>query len=273
MPSETFLGELSSTKHCWPATTVCAAGDGSDGDGSASPTTAARKALRLKRICSCRWSWCNASASSEVTAIDGIAQADAMILSSACFDRNTVVCPTRSTSGGAGLVVRFSPTDTAPQTTPILTIVHRGNGYANDDTVEIVGFPGSELTVNGVQWCIPGRASALPLILVIINSMSTFTSIVTCPQSIQYAANDQAPTTAAALDNAYTNPELALIYNLLKETTECDSEEWHYNTEKHKDLQPTDVGTEKHFTVPSNYLRMDVSEGQTTHYWCSDEAR
>ena len=96
--------------------------------------------------------------------------------------------------------------------------------------------------------------------------MSTFTldSDLSAVNSI-LAAIGQAPTTAAALDDAYTNPELALIYNLLKETTvDVNSEEWHYNTEKHKDLQPTDVGTEKHFTIPANVLRMDVSEGQTT---------
>ena len=96
--------------------------------------------------------------------------------------------------------------------------------------------------------------------------MSTFTldSDLSAVNSI-LAAIGQAPTTAAALDDAYTNPELALIYNLLKETTvDVNSEEWHYNTEKHRDLQPTDVGTEKHFTIPANVLRMDVSEGQTT---------
>jgi len=96
--------------------------------------------------------------------------------------------------------------------------------------------------------------------------MSTFTldSDLSAVNSI-LAAIGQAPTTAAALDEAYSNPELALIYNLLKETTvDVNSEEWHYNTEKHKDLQPTDVGTEKHFTIPASVLRMDVSEGQTT---------
>ena len=96
--------------------------------------------------------------------------------------------------------------------------------------------------------------------------MSTFTldSDLSAVNSI-LAAIGQAPTTATALDDAYTNPELALIYNLLKETTvDVNSEEWHYNTEKHKDYQPTDVGTEKHFTIPASILRMDVSEGQTT---------
>ena len=94
--------------------------------------------------------------------------------------------------------------------------------------------------------------------------MSTFTldSDLSAVNSI-LAAIGQAPTTAAALDDAYTNPELALIYNLLKETTvDVNSEEWHYNTEKHKDLQPTDVGTEKHFTIPADVIRMDVSNGQ-----------
>lgn len=95
--------------------------------------------------------------------------------------------------------------------------------------------------------------------------MSTFTldSDLSAVNSI-LAAIGQAPTTAAALDDAYTNPELALIYNLLKETTvDVNSEEWHYNREPNFPLQPTDVGDEKHFTVASDVLRMDVSNGQS----------
>ena len=95
--------------------------------------------------------------------------------------------------------------------------------------------------------------------------MSTFTldSDLSAVNSI-LAAIGQAPTTAAALDDAYTNPELALIYNLLKETTvDVNSEEWHYNRDLRRAKQPTDVGDEKIFTVASNVLRMDVSNGQS----------
>ena len=94
--------------------------------------------------------------------------------------------------------------------------------------------------------------------------MSTFTldSDLSAVNSI-LAAIGQAPTTATALNDAYSNPELALIYNLLKETTvDVNSEEWHYNTEKHLDLMPSDVGSQKHFIIPANVIRMDVSDGQ-----------
>ena len=143
----------------YSATTVYSlTGDGSDGDGSmrfaynggkegsTPPNAYARGVAEADAT---------PPASSEVAAIDGITQADAAdSLLLPASTATTVVCPTRSTSGeGAGLVVRFTTTtDTTPQNhADTYTIVHRGNGYANDDTVEIVGFPGSELTVNGVQ--------------------------------------------------------------------------------------------------------------------------
>ena len=64
-----------------------------------------------------------------------------------------VICGTRTVTGnGAGLVVEF---DTTSEATPrnhatTYTVVDAGVGYANDDTVEIVGFPGSILTIDGV---------------------------------------------------------------------------------------------------------------------------
>lgn len=143
----------------YSATTVYSlTGDGSDGDGSmrfaynggkegsTPPNAYARGVAEADAT---------PPASSEVAAIDGITQADAAdSLLLPASTATTVVCPTRSTSGeGAGLVVRFATTtDATPQNhADTYTIVHRGNGYADNDTVEIVGFPGSELTVNGVQ--------------------------------------------------------------------------------------------------------------------------
>ena len=143
----------------YSATTVYSlTGDGSDGDGSmrfaynggkegsTPPNAYARGVAEADAT---------PPASSEVAAIDGITQADAAdSLLLPASTATTVVCPTRSTSGeGAGLVVRFATTtDTTPRNhASTYTIVHRGNGYADDDTVEIVGFPGSELTVNGIQ--------------------------------------------------------------------------------------------------------------------------
>ena len=95
--------------------------------------------------------------SSEVAAVDGVSQADAAdYLNLPASTATTVVCPTRTITGeGAGLVVRFATTtDATPQniaTAGDYTIIHRGNGYADNDTVEIVGFPDSVLTVNGIQ--------------------------------------------------------------------------------------------------------------------------
>ena len=143
----------------YSATTVYSlTGDGSDGDGSmrfaynggkegsTPPNAYARGVAEADAT---------PPASSEVAAIDGITQADAAdSLLLPASTATTVVCPTRSTSGeGAGLVVRFATTtDATPRNhASTYTIVHRGNGYADDDTVEIVGFPGSELTVNGIQ--------------------------------------------------------------------------------------------------------------------------
>lgn len=95
-------------------------------------------------------------ASSEVAAIDGVTVANAadslLLPASTATD---VVCPTRTITGeGAGLVVRFATSTAAtPQNAAAggYEIVHRGNGYADNDTVEIVGFPDSRLTVNGIQ--------------------------------------------------------------------------------------------------------------------------
>lgn len=93
--------------------------------------------------------------SSEVAAIDGVTQA-ANAINLPGSAATTVICGTRTLTGnGHGLVVRFATTAEATQrnngTAGNYTIIHRGNGYADNDTVEIDGFPGSVLTVNGVQ--------------------------------------------------------------------------------------------------------------------------
>lgn len=143
----------------YSATTVYSlTGDGSDGDGSmrfaynggkegsTPPNAYARGVAEADAT---------PPASSEVAGIDGITQADAAdSLLLPASTATTVVCPTRTITGeGAGLVVRFATTtDETPQNhASAYTIIHRGNGYADNDTVEIVGFPGSVLTVNQVQ--------------------------------------------------------------------------------------------------------------------------
>ena len=72
--------------------------------------------------------------------------------------RNTsVICTTTTTEAGsdaAGLIVEFTTTDVATPQNPTgggnYTIHNFGEGYADDDTVTIDGFPGSVLTVNGL---------------------------------------------------------------------------------------------------------------------------
>jgi len=57
-----------------------------------------------------------------------------------------------------------------------------------------------------------------------------------------------------------TNPEISYIYNIL---TECNidiqSEGWHFNSEKHVTFTPDP--TTKYISVPSNVLRLDVTDG------------
>lgn len=94
-------------------------------------------------------------ASSEVTAIDNVTSKPNAIGLPATT-ATTVICGTRTTKGnGHGLVVKFATTSAAVPannaTASNYTIIHRGNGYKDNDTVEIDGFPDSVLTVNGVQ--------------------------------------------------------------------------------------------------------------------------
>ena len=59
-------------------------------------------------------------------------------------------------------------------------------------------------------------------------------------------------------DLNFTNPEIEFIYNLLKESNvEVQSEGWVYNREDHYPFTPD---ANKHISVPSNVLRMDVCE-------------
>ena len=143
----------------YSATTVYSlTGDGSDGDGSMRFAYNGGMEGSTPPNAYCRGvaeADATPPASSEAAAVDGVTQADASSdLNLPASTATTVVCPTRTITGeGAGLVVRFATTtDTTPQNhASTYTIIHRGNGYADNDTVEIVGFPGSELTVNGIQ--------------------------------------------------------------------------------------------------------------------------
>ena len=66
----------------------------------------------------------------------------------------------------------------------------------------------------------------------------------------------QSPITA--LD--YTNPEISFIYNILSEVNkDVQNEGWHFNREYHV-LASID-STTKHITIPTKYLRYDLSNG------------
>tara|TARA_B100000579_G_scaffold123975_1_gene99903 strand:+ start:193 stop:819 length:627 start_codon:yes stop_codon:yes gene_type:complete len=56
------------------------------------------------------------------------------------------------------------------------------------------------------------------------------------------------------------NPEVALIHNLLMECNkDVQNEGWHFNKEDHVKVERDANGQ---FLVPSDYLRMDIHEGQ-----------
>ena len=72
----------------------------------------------------------------------------------------------------------------------------------------------------------------------------------------------QSPLTTLTLNDngAFDNPEVALIYNLLRDANvDVQSEGWHFNTEKHVTYTPDSV-TGK-IVVGNDILKMDVSEG------------
>ena len=57
-----------------------------------------------------------------------------------------------------------------------------------------------------------------------------------------------------------TNPEISYIYNLLVETNkDVLNEGWHFNTEYGIKISPD---ANKNITIPKNYLRYDVHDGQ-----------
>ena len=68
----------------------------------------------------------------------------------------------------------------------------------------------------------------------------------------------QAPVTSLV----YDNPEIAFIYNLLRDANvDTQAEGWHFNTEKHVKYYPDSV-TGK-IAIANDVLQMDVSEGWT----------
>ena len=65
----------------------------------------------------------------------------------------------------------------------------------------------------------------------------------------------------------YANPEIAFIYNFLKECNrEVQNEGWHFNTEHHIKSDAYRDTTTKYITIPTNVLRMDIHEEYLDKY-------
>jgi len=58
--------------------------------------------------------------------------------------------------------------------------------------------------------------------------------------------------------SAYDNPEIAFIYNLLRDATvDVQSEGWHFNTEKHVPFKPD---ANKQIVIGDDIIRIDVTD-------------
>ena len=72
----------------------------------------------------------------------------------------------------------------------------------------------------------------------------------------------QSPLTVLTLnaDGAFDNPEVAFIYNILRDANvDVQNEGWHFNTERHVPYTP-DASTGK-IEIGSDILRIDVTDG------------
>ena len=64
---------------------------------------------------------------------------------------------------------------------------------------------------------------------------------------------------------AYDNPEVAFVYNLLRDANlDVQNEGWHFNTEKHVTYTPADVSGVNKIAIGSDILKMDVTDGWAT---------
>jgi len=72
----------------------------------------------------------------------------------------------------------------------------------------------------------------------------------------------QAPLTALTLnsDGAFDNPEVAIIYNLLRDANvDTQAEGWHFNTEKHFKFSPDTNGN---ISIGNDILSMDLHDNR-----------
>ena len=62
----------------------------------------------------------------------------------------------------------------------------------------------------------------------------------------------------------FENPEISFVYNILMECTkDIQGEGWVFNTELH---YPLKLNSKNELNIPSNVLRIDISDGQTFRY-------
>ena len=76
----------------------------------------------------------------------------------------------------------------------------------------------------------------------------------------------QSPITSIA--NSQDNPEIAFIYNLLRDSNvDVQNEGWHFNTERHVKYTPQDVGGIQKIAIGSDILKMDVTDGWSKRHY------
>ena len=73
----------------------------------------------------------------------------------------------------------------------------------------------------------------------------------------------QSPVTS--IENSQANPEIAFIYNLLRDANvDVQNEGWHFNTEKHIHITPDQNGKVE---IASDILKMDMAEGWSKRHY------
>ena len=76
----------------------------------------------------------------------------------------------------------------------------------------------------------------------------------------------QSPITGSVADNA--NPEIAFIYNLLRDSNvDVQNEGWHFTTERHVKYTPASVGGVQKISIGNDILKMDVTDGWSKRHY------
>ena len=76
----------------------------------------------------------------------------------------------------------------------------------------------------------------------------------------------QSPITGSIANS--TNPEIAFIYNLLRDANvDVQSEGWHFNTEHHVPFTATTVDGKNKIAITADVLQLDVTDGWATRHY------